>query len=105
MGLVAPVVTAFEKIPDLFVDRYDRAFRHWAANFQKIGERATFKLVKPLEPVALSTERRRIVGVRLKAEVERSFSGRVTRVVIRPADEENEEAIRRHTAVLAAGLQ
>lgn len=102
--ILAPQVTVFERIPDVFVEAYDAGFRWWAANFGKVGTTAVMKLRKPLEPSALSTDRRRIVGVRLTAEVQRGLGGKVTRIVIRPQDEANEEAIRRHSAELRAGL-
>lgn len=98
------MLTVFEKIPDLFVQVYDPLFQQWARNFKRVGKKAVLKFRKPLEPSALATDRRRIVGVVLLAEVERNAKGVTTRVTIRPADEANEEAIRRHTAELRAEM-
>lgn len=102
--LVAPMVTVFERIPEVFVEAYDRAFQDWARNFGKYGTVVAFKLRKPLRPTVLMKDRRTVVGVRLKAEVERGLGGKATRIIIRPLDEENEEAIKRHSAELKAGL-
>jgi hypothetical protein len=98
------MITAFERIPELFVSVYDADFQRWGRGFRKIGSRYTLRLKKPVAPLAVRTDGRVIVGVVLKADVERAVDGTVKRVVIMPADEANAEAIRRHTADLKAML-
>jgi hypothetical protein len=83
-------VTVFERIPDAFVELYDAQFRGWAANFKRVGRVAAFRLKRPVDPLVVARDQRKIVGVRLEAEVD---GGRIT---IRPQTDADAEAIARH---------
>lgn len=88
------MITVFERIPDVFVEVYDAALRRWGREFRTMGPRVTIRLRTPLEPSALAADPRRTVGVVLVAMLDGD------RMVVRPANEANEEAIRRHAAEL-----
>lgn len=48
------MITVFEHIPDIFVERYDMAFRTWASEFRKRGHRCAIPFDKlPGEPTLL----------------------------------------------------
>jgi len=92
------MLTIFDRVPGEFVEAYDGMFREWGRRFREVGKVAVFRLKMPLagdagDPVGRG---RRIVGVRLRAEVDGG------RMVISPLDDENAEAIERHSRELAA---
>lgn len=89
------MLTVFEQLPDVFVELYDAEFRAWAANFKKVGRVAAFKLKQPVEPLVVARDQRRIVGVRLQADLDRS-KPQMPRMVIRPQTDADAEAIARH---------
>jgi hypothetical protein len=95
--------TVFERIPDDFVSLYDAQLQAWAAGFRRIGPVCVVRLARPVEPLVVSRDARRIVGVRLTAEVDRSMPGQ-ERVVVRPQTDADEEAIRRHVVDMRAVL-
>jgi len=97
------MTTVFERIPDRFVELYDVSFQAWAHNFRQVGEVAMFKLRRPVEPLVLANEQRRIVGVRLRAEFDNSDPSR-PRMVIRPQTDADEEAIKRHVVDMRQAL-
>lgn len=84
------MVTVFERIPDAFVELYDAQFRRWAENFGRVGRVAAFRLRRPVEPLVMARDRRKIIGVRLEAEVDGG------RMVVRPQTDADAEAIARH---------
>lgn len=92
------MITVFERIPDPFVQAYDRQFQTWAREFRKRGPRCAIVFDRPLgQPALLDGEGRVIAkGAWLVAEVDRSLP-QSPRVVIRPADEHAEELIAQHT--------
>lgn len=96
------MLTVFERVPDAFVELYDAQFRAWAGNFQKVGRFAAFRLKRPVEPSVLARDQRRIVGVRLQADLDRR--GDEPRMVIRPQTDADEEAINRHVVDMRAAL-
>lgn len=95
------MLTVFEKIPDVFVEAYDPQFRAWARNFKKVGRVAAFRLQRPIDPLPFAKDQRRIVGVRLEAEVDTS-QPQNPRIVIRPQTDADEDAIKRHVFDLRA---
>ena len=97
------MVTVFERIPDSFIELYDVSFQNWAHNFQQVGEVAIFKLRRPVEPLVLSMNQGRIIGVRLCAEFDNSDPSR-PRMVIRPQTDADEEAIKRHVVDMRQAL-
>lgn len=88
------MITVFEGIPDRFVQIYDREFRYWAANYRRVGRVAAFRLRRPVEPLVVSRDPRRIIGVRLQADLDEG--GLEPRMVIRPQTDADAEAIARH---------
>lgn len=93
------MLTVFEKIPDLFVDLYDLELKAWARSFKTAGPRRGI-LLKPVPgaPVRMSPNPElgpAMIGVTLVAEYRGTIIG-AERMVIRPAEESDEEAIRRH---------
>lgn len=95
------MITVFDRIPKEFVDRYDASISHWAKNFRRIGNFHDVMLCQPVEALPGAADTRRIIGVRLWGEPDFSLPGR-PRMVVRPGDEANEEAIRRHVFDLKA---
>lgn len=91
---MVPREAVFERIPPLFLQVYEFELLYWARHFAKIGTVATVKLRKPVEPLCVG-DQRRVVGVRLTCRLDHSLGGK-PRLLIEPADEANEEAIRRH---------
>lgn len=91
------MLTVFERIPDLFVEVYDRQFATWAAEFRRRGNRQALVFKRrPGEAVLLDSEGREIErGCWLEATVESAG-----RIVIRPASEHDEEMIARHVREL-----
>lgn len=95
------MITAFERIPELFVEIYNHQFQIWAREFRARGPRCAivFRPV-PGRGVVLDGEGRPVLaGAWLEAEVDRS--GGSARVVIRPASEHDQEMIARHCRDLA----
>lgn len=91
------MLTVFERVPEVIVRTYDAAFQRWGRDYRRLGSRVTLEFRTPVEPSALSLDRRRIVGAVLEAEVDGE------RVVVRPLDEAAEDALRRHARDLEAG--
>lgn len=90
------MITVFERIPDLFVELYDRQFKIWAAEFKRRGRKCAIVFdCPPGGQPKLDHEGRIVaVGCWLEAEVDQSRSN--VRVVIRPASEHDAEMIARH---------
>lgn len=96
LGLKNSGVSAvYERIPLDFVELYEAQLLRWAGNFRKVGPVCVIRLRRPVGPLLIWRKPRRIVGVRLAADVDRSRPG-ATRIVIRPQTDADEEAIRRH---------
>lgn len=89
------ISAVYEKIPLDFVQMYEPQLLHWARHFRKIGAVYAVELRKPVEPLLVERDPRRIVGVRLAADIDKSMPGRV-RIVIRPQTDADAEAIARH---------
>lgn len=91
------MITAFERIPDLFVQLYDQQFQVWAREFRKRGPKCAIEFQRPRgKPVLLDAGGRPIqAGAWLVAEVDRANPD-LPKVIIRPASEQDEELIARH---------
>lgn len=90
-------VSAVFNVPDYFVERYGFELREWGRNLKKIGLRkhimlreGTLSDLSPNEELGAV-----LVRVELKAEIERMANDEL-RLVIGPADEEQERLIRKH---------
>lgn len=90
------MITVFEKIPDQFVQMYDRQFQAWAAEFKKRGRKCAIVFNRPPGAPPILDEEGRVVaaGCWLDAQVE--ITGGEPHVTIRPASEHDEEMIARH---------
>jgi hypothetical protein len=90
------MITIFDGIPDIFVDRYDAQFVDWGRQFRVRGKRCAIVFdVLPGQDIPLDSEGRVAwIGAWLKAEVE-SLGG-VTRVVISPASDWDRHLIETH---------
>lgn len=95
--------TVFERIPEIFVEAYDRQFVLWARQFKETGPVVAFRLKVPVEALPFARDQRRIIGVRLKAELDVS-QPQAPRMVITPQTDADEEAIKRHCFDLRAAL-
>jgi hypothetical protein len=89
------MLMVFERVPDLFVQIYHPELTHWAARPDKVGMVATIMLRRPIEPIPFAKDQRRIVGVRLRAHVDKTRTGDL-QIVVRPSSEADAEAIARH---------
>lgn len=87
------MLTAFERIPEMFIEMYDPQFQAWAREFRRRGNRqAILFRRRPGAVVLLDGNGQEIAyGCWLEATVESAG-----RVVIRPATEHDEEMIERH---------
>jgi hypothetical protein len=85
----------FERIPQFFVDHYRHELEYWAAKGREVGEVAVVKLDRPVEPLIVHADARRIIGVRLKAQLDLSRPQN-PRIVVTPQTEEDAAAIERH---------
>lgn len=91
------MLTAFERIPDFFVELYDAQFAQWAREFRKRGQFAAIVFdLPPGTRAVLGPDGEPVwKGCWLEAEVDRSRP-QMPRVVIRPRTEHDAEMIERH---------
>ena len=101
MAVGADMITVFERIPEVFVNAYDAQFKAWSRQFREIGPIVGFRLKKPIEALPFEKRQGRIIGVRLKADIDASVPDK-PRMVIQPQTLEDEEAIKRHCFDLKA---
>lgn len=97
------MITVFERIPELFVRHYDMSFQTWAREFRVRGRRCAIPFDRPPgTPKVLGADGlpMNMAGAWLEAEVDRSNPAN-PRIVIRPADEQAEQAIEQHTREMA----
>lgn len=91
------MITVFEKIPDIFVQRYDAQFAQWAREFRTRGHYAAIVFDRmPGQGVVLGPDGEPVWrGAWFEAEVDRSRPDGV-RVVIKPRTEHDVEMVERH---------
>lgn len=96
------MLTVFEKIPELFVEIYDRQFRTWAREFRRRGTRCAivFNPVPGVAPARDGEDRVVAAGAWLSAEVDAAGTCGM-RIVIRPATEHDGEMIARHVRAMS----
>lgn len=92
------MLTVFERIPDPFVQAYDGQFQTWAREFRKRGNRCCVLFSRAPGAAVLLDEGGRPIqhGAWLVAELDKS-KPREPKIVIRPADDFNEELIAKHS--------
>jgi hypothetical protein len=93
---VAAMITVFENIPDIFVEKYDAQFCQWGREYRKRGRKVAIAFdVLPGEALKLDQEGRFIwTGAWLTADVEQ-LNGRQA-MVIRPASDWDKNLIEVH---------
>lgn len=96
------MITVFEKIPEIFVQRYEPQFEMWAREFQKRGNYAAIVFDRtPGQPVLLGADGKPVWrGAWFEADVDRSRPEHI-RVVIKPRTGHDEELVERHCRELA----
>jgi len=92
------MITVFERIPEIFVERYDSQFQTWAREFRRRGPKCAIPFdLMPGEIRLLDAGGRKIVkGCWLQAEVDRERPS-MPRVVVKPATDHDAEMIERHS--------
>lgn len=96
------MLTVFEKIPEIFVQRYEPQFEQWAREFSKRGNYAAIVFDRmPGRPVLLGPDGKPMwKGAWFEAEVDRSHPQEV-KVVIKPRTAHDEEMVDRHCREIA----
>lgn len=94
------MITVFEKIPDWFIEKYDREICEWARNFAKIGPVKSIILREgQFSDVSPDPEQGAVLmQVKLIARMERLRD----RVTISPYDERDAELIAKHCRKMEA---
>jgi hypothetical protein len=91
------VITEFNNIPDIFIDRYDAQFVEWAQQFQVRGKSLAivFDILPGQQPSFDSEGRLKWTGAWLTAELESGIGG--MRMVISPASDWDRYLINMHS--------
>jgi hypothetical protein len=94
------MITVFDGIPDIFVERYDALFRQWGREYRKRGGHVAFGFdLMPDEAPMMDEEGRKVwAGAWLTAEIERVNEHK--RMVIRPASDWDRHMIDVHCSKL-----
>jgi hypothetical protein len=93
------MVTVFDGVPDIFVERYDAQFRDWGRSYRARGRRCAIVFdLMPGEAMVVDEDGRPVMrGCWLDAAVDDGEAGGGgTRMVVRPATEWDAAMIERH---------
>ena len=96
------MLTVFDGIPDIFIERYDALFQKWGREFARRGKKVAIVFDRMPDEEAVKDEEGRtvLVGAWLTAEVEPSTGAQAHWMVVRPATDWDRHMIDAHCSKL-----